>query len=197
MCITSSGEYAHEKITSATYCNSLTRYWYNNDGQPSKRNKQITRERWRAFRRRMCILRHLRKVSYSQQRKREYNSIRKQKSDGHPSQTNKKSLDNVHDANDQPNCDRANNCDLRVGTIGQDRHTSCPGSRAGAPVCQRANPAVAVIRYSWCRAVGFIRAAVGCVCCWAVMWCVRAGHVAAGVAAIRQMIRSEERVLYQ
>ena len=45
-----------------------------------------------------------------------------------------------------------------------NRHTSCPGSRAGAPVCQRVNPAVAVIRYSWCRAVGFIRAAVGCVC---------------------------------
>ena len=30
--------------------------------------------------------------------------------------------------------------------------------------CQRANPAVAVVRYSWCRAVGFIRAAVGYVC---------------------------------
>ena len=27
-----------------------------------------------------------------------------------------------------------------------------------------ANQAVAVIRYSWCRAAGFIRAAVGCVC---------------------------------
>ena len=48
--------------------------------------------------------------------------------------------------------------------ISQDRHTYCSGSRAGAPVCQRANPVVAVIRYSWCRAVGFIRAAVGCVC---------------------------------
>ena len=45
-----------------------------------------------------------------------------------------------------------------------NRHISCPGSRAGAPVCQRANPAVAVVRYSWCRALGFIRAAVGCVC---------------------------------
>ena len=45
-----------------------------------------------------------------------------------------------------------------------NRNTSCPGSRAGAPVCQRANPAVAVVRYSWCRAVCFIRAAVGCVC---------------------------------
>ena len=45
-----------------------------------------------------------------------------------------------------------------------NRHTSCPGSRAGTPVCQRANPAVAVVRYSWCRAGGFIRAAVGCVC---------------------------------
>ena len=45
-----------------------------------------------------------------------------------------------------------------------NRHTCCPGSRAGAPVCQRANPAVAVVRYSWCRAGGFIRAAVGCVC---------------------------------
>ena len=37
-------------------------------------------------------------------------------------------------------------------------------SRAGTPVCQRANPAVAVVRYSWCRAGGFIRAAVGYVC---------------------------------
>ena len=45
-----------------------------------------------------------------------------------------------------------------------DRHTSCLGSRAGAPVCQRANPTVAVVRYWWCRAVGFICAAVGCVC---------------------------------
>ena len=45
-----------------------------------------------------------------------------------------------------------------------NRHTSCPGSRAGAPVCQRTNPAVAVVRYLWCRAVGFIRAAVGSVC---------------------------------
>ena len=48
--------------------------------------------------------------------------------------------------------------------ISQDRHTYCPGSRAGAPVCQRANPAVAIIRCSWCRAVGFIRAPVGYVC---------------------------------
>ena len=38
-----------------------------------------------------------------------------------------------------------------------------PGSRAGTPVCQRANPAVAVVRHSRCRAVGFIPAAVGCV----------------------------------
>ena len=45
-----------------------------------------------------------------------------------------------------------------------NRHTSCPGSRAGAPVCPRAHPAVAVVRYSWCCAWGFIRAAVGCVC---------------------------------
>ena len=35
------------------------------------------------------------------------------------------------------------------------------------------------------------------VCCWAVMCCVRAGHVAAGVATRRLMIRPEERVLYQ
>ena len=76
-----------------------------------------------------------------------------------------------------------------------NRHTSCPGSRTGAPVYQRANPAVAVIRYWWRRAVGFIRTAIGCVCCWAVMCCVRAGHVAAGVAARRHMIRPEERVL--
>ena len=45
-----------------------------------------------------------------------------------------------------------------------NRHTSCPSSRTGAPVCQRANPAVVVVRYPWCRAVGFIHAAVGCVC---------------------------------
>ena len=50
-----------------------------------------------------------------------------------------------------------------------NRHTSCPGSRAGTPVCQRANPAVTVVRYSWCRAGGFIRAAVGGVCVLA-MW---------------------------
>ena len=31
---------------------------------------------------------------------------------GHPSQTNKKPLDNIHDVNDQPNCDRVNNCEL-------------------------------------------------------------------------------------
>ena len=38
-------------------------------------------------------------------------------SDGHPSQTYTKSLDNVHDANDQPNCDRANNCDIRISGV--------------------------------------------------------------------------------
>ena len=43
-------------------------------------------------------------------------------------------------------------------------HTSCPGSRAGAQVCQRANLVVAVVLYSSCRAGGFIRAAVGRVC---------------------------------
>ena len=32
------------------------------------------------------------------------------------------------------------------------------------------------------------------VCCWALMCCVRAGNVAAGVAARRHMIRPEERV---
>ena len=35
------------------------------------------------------------------------------KLNGHPSQTNRKSLDNVHDANDQANGDRVNNCELR------------------------------------------------------------------------------------
>ena len=45
-----------------------------------------------------------------------------------------------------------------------NRYKSCPGSRAGAPVCPRANPAVAVVRYLWCRAVCFIRASVGWVC---------------------------------
>ena len=44
----------------------------------------------------------------------------KAKSDGHPSQTNEKSLDNVHDANDQPNCDPANNCDLGPFLIQSD-----------------------------------------------------------------------------
>ena len=78
---------------------------------------------------------------------------------------------------------------VRIDPIGQDRHTSCPGSRAGAPVCQRANPAVAVICYPWCRAVGFNRAAVGCVCAVGLlcMCCVRAGHVAEGVAARRHI----------
>ena len=33
------------------------------------------------------------------------------------------------------------------------------------------------------------------VCCWAVMCCVRAGHVAAGVAARRHVMRPEERVI--
>ena len=86
---------------------------------------------------------------------------------------------------------------VRFDPIGQDRHTSYPGSRAGAPVCQRANPAVAVICYSWCRAVGFIRAAVGCVCAaglscaayvlamWLKMW----------LQDDTYMIRPEERVL--
>ena len=83
-----------------------------------------------------------------------------------------------------------------------DRHTSFPGSRAGAPVCQRVNPAIAVVRYWWCRAVGFIRAAVGCVCavrlsravCALAIW-----HVAACVwlQDDTYMIRPEERVLYQ
>ena len=40
--------------------------------------------------------------------------------------------------------------------------------------------------------IGWLR-----VCCWAVMYRVRAGHVAEGVAARRHMIRPEERVLYQ
>ena len=139
------------------------------------------RERWRAFRRRMCI--HTTTSAKGFLRPATKAGIQlyyEAKSDGHPSQeTNIQSLDNVHDANDQPTCDRANNCDLRVSKVrGQDRHTSCPGSRAGAPVCQRANPAAAVICYLWCRAVGFIRAAVGCVCavglscavCLLAMW---------------------------
>ena len=97
----------------------------------------------------------------------------------------KKKSDNVHDANNQRNCDRAKHCDVRVSTIGQHRHTSCPGSRAAVPVCQMAIPAVAVIRCSWCRAVSFIRAAVGCECAVGLsctLFCVRAGHVASGVA---------------
>ena len=55
MCIlVTSGEYAHKKIV---YDKILIGYaptpTYNNDGQPTKRNKQITRERLRAFRTRI------------------------------------------------------------------------------------------------------------------------------------------------
>ena len=58
--------------------------------------------------RRMCILliRHLRKVSYGQQRKREYNFITKQNQTDTFHKQKKYLLDNVLDANDQPNCDR-------------------------------------------------------------------------------------------
>ena len=60
--ITSSGEFANEEIASAY---SLIRfYYYNNDGQPTKITEQVTRERWRDFRRRMCILRHLSAQGY-------------------------------------------------------------------------------------------------------------------------------------
>ena len=48
-----------------------------------------------------------------------------------------------------------------------------------------ANPAVAVIRCSWCRAVSFIRAAVGsgrAAGLSGTLCCVRAGLVASGVA---------------
>ena len=57
-------------------------------------------------------------------------------------------------------------------------------------------PAVAVICFSWCRAVGFIRAGVGLrVCCWAVQCCVRAGHVAAAVDARRHDTSRRTRVI--
>ena len=46
----------------------------------------------------------------------------------------------------------------------QQTHIFLPGLESRTPVCRRANPAVAVVRYSRCRAGGFRRAAVGCVC---------------------------------
>ena len=84
-----------------------------------------------------------------------------------------------------PVVDRSNNSPFYVIASGatavecphqlkpSNRQTSCPGSRAGAPVCQRANPAVAVVRYSWCCAVGFTRAAFGCVCAVGLSCAVR------------------------
>ena len=144
-------------------CYSVIRYLYNNDGQPTKRNTRWTNIRWAmacfSYTRRMCIQlkRHMRKVSYGQQRKREYNFITKQNQTDTIHKQIKYLLDN----------DRANNYDLRVSKVRPNRPKQthpCPRSRAGAPVCQRANPDVVVICYSWCRAVGFIRAAVGCAC---------------------------------
>ena len=55
-------------------------------------------------------------------------------------------------------------CPHQLKPSNTQTHTYRPGSRAGAPVCQRDILAVAVFRYSWCRAVGFIRAAVSCGC---------------------------------
>ena len=56
MCITS-GEYAHEKIIrDNVLIGDAPTTTDNNYGQPTKRKKQITRERWRAFRIRMYIL---------------------------------------------------------------------------------------------------------------------------------------------
>ena len=73
MCILS-GEYAYEKTMSdkifIEYAPTTT---YNNGGQPTKRNKQITCERRRAFRTRMYLLQHLPKVPYGRQRRRRYN----------------------------------------------------------------------------------------------------------------------------
>ena len=52
MCITS-GEYAHEKKKCDEILVGYARTTYNNDGQPTRTNKQISRERWRAFRTRI------------------------------------------------------------------------------------------------------------------------------------------------
>ena len=69
-----SGEYAHEK----KICDKILRVYvptttYNNDGQPSRRNKQITRECSTTCFTYMYILRHLRTVPYGRERARRYN----------------------------------------------------------------------------------------------------------------------------
>ena len=72
-----------------------------------------------------------------------------------------------------------------------------PGLESRGAGRQRANPAVAVICYSWCRAVGFIRAAVGCVCAVGLPCavCVLAMWLKMWLQDDTYMIRPEERVL--
>ena len=51
-----------------------------------------------------------------------------------------------------------------IGIIYKRYLKSLDNVSANTTLQEGANQAVAVIRYSWCRAVGFIRAAVECVC---------------------------------
>ena len=60
MCITLSGEYAHEKIISDKILIGYASTMYNNDGQPTKKKKK-TRVSDDVLFVHVCILRHLRK----------------------------------------------------------------------------------------------------------------------------------------
>ena len=134
MCENSSGEYAHEKITSATA-------WYDvsatttNNLQKEIPGKQTTRERWRAFRGRMCILEHLRQATYGWQRKREYNFIWKLKLTDTLLEK-KYILDSVHDANDQPNSNGANKLLIFFSGV--------------IPVVDRSNYSSFILYWVWC-----------------------------------------------
>ena len=65
------------------------------------------------------------------------------------------------------------------------------------PVCQRANLAVPVIRYSWCHAFGFIRAKVDCVCAVGLSCalCVLVMQLQVCLQDDTYMIRPEKRVI--
>ena len=88
MCMIS-GEYAHEKIICDKISIGYAPTTYNNDGQPTKRNKQITREWAMTCFSYTYIFRHLRKVSYGEERTRGCN-LRKWNSRRTPSINKKK-----------------------------------------------------------------------------------------------------------
>ena len=116
---------------------------------------KITRERWRAFRRRMCILRDLRKVSYGQHRKREYKFITKQ------NQTH-----NLHKQRKWRKMTSRTATAQIIAVLASKVRTHLARAREqGRRSVKGLILAVAVICFSWCRAVGFfLRAAVGCMC---------------------------------